>query len=421
MTDSNLVSGRFSKPLSLLKHKEYALLLSSNTAFFFAMQSQSVMRAWLAFKLTGSELALGIAMFAAAVPMFFLSPFGGMMADRMDRRRLILMGQGAVFLIDAIVLIMLLIGKLQFWHLVSTAVIIGSAFPFIMPSRNAIVVNIVGKSNLEKAVALNMGAINMSRVLGPAAAGLMIDLIGAGYAYILGVSLYGIAFALITRISSSKAEPEEHRLSPRESIIEGFVYIREHRLVLILLMFGLVPLFLAMPFQNLLVVFAEEVWQTGPRGLGLLGASFGIGGIFGSFWVAVIKGIHSKITWMMVSVLIFGAMLFFFAVSAYFLLGLILAFFANVFMSIFATLNNTSIQLLIPDRIRGRISSFMMMSFSLPLLGTLPVSAVAEATSAPVAVALAAILAVIAALLFYALSSNLRNMDSQVWKLRNLS
>ncbi len=414
MKDSPSPPAQVNSPFELLKNAEFAWLLSSNFSFFFAMQAQNVMRAWLAFKLTDSELALGVVMFAIAIPMFFLSPIGGMMTDRADRRSLIMKGQAAVFLIDLVILILLLTGYLEFWHLLCSAVIIGSAFPFIMPSRNAIVVNIVGKTNLERAMALNMGGVNMCRVLGPAIAGLLIDIAGDGYAYILGVSLYGLALVFITRVSKSRAETDGEILSPKDSIIEGFVYIKEHRLVGILLIFGLVPMFVAMPFQNLLVVFAEKVWEVGPRGFGFLGASFGVGGIVGSLWVAVMKSTHGRLNWMMASILIFGITLFFFAISPYFYLGLLLAFLANVFMSVLNTLNNTSIQLLIPDRVRGRITSFLMMSFSLPLLGTLPVAAVAEAYSAPVAVAMTSVLIIIAALLFYGLSWNLRNMDAQV-------
>ncbi|NQU63480.1 MAG: MFS transporter, partial [SAR324 cluster bacterium] len=395
-------------PFVLFKNGQFTWLLSSNFAFFFAMQAQMATRAWLAFKLTESELALGMVMFAIAVPMFFLSPLGGVMADKKDRRNLIILGQFSVFTTDLLMLILLFTDSLEFWHLLSSAAIIGCAFPFIMPARNAIVVNVVGKSKLEHAIAINMGGVNMARVLGPASAGFLIDLAGVTNAYLMGVSLYGLGLLFMTRVGSSKPDGSQEGVSPKESILEGVTYMRQHRLVLILLLFGLVPMFLAMPFQNLIVVFAEKVWQVGPRGFGLLGAAVGVGGIVGSLWVVSIKNTNERLKLMMVSVLSFGGFLFCFSLSPYFLLGLVLVFLANVFGNVFSTLNNTAIQLLIPDRVRGRISSFLMMSFSLPLLGTLPVSAVAEAFGAPVAVGLASILAILTALLFFGLSPNLR-------------
>ena len=400
-------------PFSLFKNAQFSWLFASNIAFFFAMQAQFALRAWLAFKMTDSEFALGLMVFAIAVPMFLLSPFGGVMADKKNRRNLIMVGQFIAFALDLLILILLYTDSLEFWHLSSSA-IMGCAFPFIMPARNAIVVNVVGKSRLEHAMAINMGGVNMARFLGPAMAAFLIDFVGASHAYLMGVSLFGIGLLFMTRVRSSIPSSEMKSVSPVKSVMEGVLYMKENRLVLILLVFGLVPMFLAMPFQNLLVVFAEKVWQAGPRGFGFLSAAYGAGGVIGSLWVAIIRNTYQRLRRMMVACLAFGVLLFSFSISPYFLLGLLLVFLANACLNVFNTLNNTAIQLLIPDRVRGRISSFLMMSFSLPLLGTLPVSAVAEAYGAPFAVALASVLATLVCLFFFVLSRDLRGMDENV-------
>ena len=418
MNDHSTEKAGNGSPFALFKNGQFTWLIASNFVFFFAMQAQLATRAWLAFKLTDSEFALGMVMFAIAVPMFFLSPFGGVLADKKDRRNLIVLGQFAVLISDLLILILLLTDRLEFWHLLSSAAVIGCAFPFIMPARNAIVVNVVGKSRLEHAMAINIGATNVARVLGPASAGFLIDLTDVNYAFFMGVFLFGSGLLFMTRVNSSKPVSDMKHLSPTESIIEGMIYMKEHRLVLILLLFGLIPMFLAMPFQNLIVIFAEKVWQVGPRGFGLLSAAVGVGGVVGSLWVASIKNTSQRLKRMMISVLAFGIFLFCFSFSPYFLLGLLFVFIANVFLNVFNTLNNTAIQLLIPDRVRGRISSFLMMSFSLPLLGTLPVAAVAEAFGAPLAVGLASILAILTALLFFGLSADLRQMDKSVYRSR---
>ena len=414
MKKDSTASRKQNTAFSVLKNAQYTWLLCSNLAFFFAMQAQMVLRAWLAFKLTNSEFALGLVMFAIAVPMFFLSPVGGVMADRIDRRKLIILGQLTVFLLDLLILALLLTDRLEFWHLILNAAIIGSAFPFIMPARNAIVVNVVRKSNLEKAMAINMGGVNMTRVLGPAIAGFLIDFIGVSYAYCMGVLLYGVGLLFMIRVSSSKPASDIEHLSPLKSVIEGASYVKEHHLIFILLLFGLIPMFLAMPFQSLLVVFAEKVWQVGPRGFGFLSASIGIGGITGSLLVTSFKSDYSRLKRMMFSVIFFGFFLFCFSVSPWFFLGLPLVFVANVFASIFQTLNNTAIQMLIPDRVRGRITSFLMMSFSLPLLGTLPIAALAESLGAPFAVGLSSVLAILISLLFFMISPELRKMNQRL-------
>ncbi|MBW2369269.1 MAG: MFS transporter [Deltaproteobacteria bacterium] len=396
------------------KQPQFRWLYASNIAFFLAMGSQGVVRAWLAFKLTDSEFALGLVTFAVAVPMLLIAPVGGVVADRMDRRNLIMIGQAVVVLNELTILTLILLGQLAFWHLLCAASIMGCVFPFIMPARNAIVVNIVGKSGLVSAMALQMAGMNTTRMLGPASAGFLIDAIGVSGTYLVGVVLYAGGLACMTLVSASPPPENENRESFKKSTIEGVKYIGENRLLLTLLLFGLVPMFLAMPFQNLLVVFAEKVWEVGSRGLGLLSAAAGVGGVVGSIWVAAYGSAYNRLKRMMISMLIFGVALFFFAVSPYFLLGMVLVFIANIFSSIHGTLNNTAIQLLIPDRIRGRISSFLMMSFSLPLFGTLPVAALAEGFGAPFAVGFSAVLATIIAVLFYAFSPSLRKMDASV-------
>jgi hypothetical protein len=191
-------------------------------------------------------------------------------------------------------------------------------------------------------------------------------------------------------------------------------YLREDRLVAVLLLFGLIPMFLAMPFQTLLVVFAEKVWGVGSMGLGLLSGMAGAGGVVGSMWVAWRHDSGRRAERQLLSMLGFGGFLLLFAQSPWFWPAVPAVLLANVFASVYGTLNNTAIQILIPDRVRGRISSFLMMSFSLPLLGTLPMSALAEARGAPLAVSLAALLAIAVALLFYAASPSLRHMDAAV-------
>jgi MFS family permease len=400
--------------LASLREPQFRWLYASNVAFFFAMGSQGVVRAWLAFKITGSEFALGLVMFAVAVPMLFIAPVGGVVADRFERRNLIATGQAVVLASEFVLLGLIVTDRLAFWHLLTAAALMGCVFPFIMPARQAIVVNLVGKGGLPSAMALNMAGMNTTRVLGPAAAGFLIDMAGVKWTYGFGVALYAVGLLCMFGVHASRPEPRLRALSVLGSIGEGVAYARDNRVVLVLLLFGLLPMLLAMPFQNLLVVFADEIWNVGSRGLGMLSASAGMGGVIGSIWVASRASSARRLTTMMLSMLAFGSLLLAFSLSPWFLLGLPLVLVANIFASVFGTLNNTAIQLLIPDHVRGRISSFLMMSFSLPLLGTLPMAAVAEAYGAPLAVALASFLAMTVAVLFYAASPALRGMDRSV-------
>ena len=405
--------GGLRNAFAALEHKQFRWLFASNVVFFLAMSGQGIVRAWLAFELTDSELALGLVSFTVAVPMLLIAPIGGVMSDRWERRNLVVAGQTLVISSECAILTLLFTDSLAFWHLLVAAGIMGCVFPFIMPARQALVVNVVGKRGLPNAMALGMAGMNVTRVAGPALAGFLLGPLGTKWSYVIGVSLYVIALIAMLQVHRHPIG-DRPRVSVYANVIEGIHYVRENRLVLILIFFGLVPMFLAMPFQTLMVVFAEEVWQVGPTGLGLLSAVGGIGGVAGSFYVAWRADSQKRVRRMMVSSVGFGAFLFAFSMTPWFSAALVFVFVANLFASVYSTLNNTAIQMVIPDAVRGRISSFLMMSFSLPLLGTLPMSAIAETWGAPTAVATASVLAVVVALLFYAGSPTLRRMDLTV-------
>lgn len=400
--------------LASLEEIRFRWLFASNAAFFLGMGGQQILRSWIVFRLTESELALGLVTTAVALPMLFIAPLGGAVADRMDRTRLVAIAQATVVLSQAIVLALLFADRLRFWHLLTLATIMGIVFPFMMPARQAIVANVVGRSRLTNAMALSMAAVNTTRVVGPAMAGMLIGVVGVTSAYGINVGLFVVALTFLAGVGASPPSERVEGESLLRNMQQGFAYLASDRLVLVLLFFGLVPMFLAMPFQSLLVVFADHVWQVGAEGLGMLGAASGLGGVVGAVLVAWRSNSTRRLGTMLASVVGFGVFLSLFALSPSFVLALPAVFLANVFAGLFGALNNTAIQVLIPDRVRGRVSSLLMMSFSLPLLGTLPVSAAAEVWGAPRAVAGAAVLAMVAAVLFYLSSPALRTMNTRM-------
>jgi MFS family permease len=407
-----LGGGRWRAALAALENRQYRWLFASNMAFFLAMQGQMLVRSMITFELTQSPLALGFVNFAVAIPMMVLSPFGGVIADRFERRRLILLGQGALVLSETCIVLLLVTGRLEFWHLLASATVIGSIFPFTMPARTAIVVNVIGKRGLQNAMALSMGGMNATRILGPTLSGFLVPILGLAGAFSIGLALYGTAWLCLLGVQRCPPVEGARDLSVGHDLAEGFRYVGRHRLVLVLLVFGILPMFLAMPFQTLLVVFTEEVWDVGSRGLGVLYAVSGLGGLLGSVYVAQRSEMRGRLGMMLGSLVAFASFLLAFAMSPWFLLGLPLVLIANVFSSVFGTLNNSAIQLLIPDRVRGRISSFLMMSFGITPLGTLPMAAVAERFGAPVAVAGASVLVIVVGLGFFASSPALRSVDT---------
>jgi MFS family permease len=253
--------------------------------------------------------------------------------------------------------------------------------------------------------------MNAARVVAPALAGFLIWLVGVKATYVVAVALYGMAFSAMSRVGQSPPPTRERKTSVYADILEGFRYVAGDPPVRVLLVLSILPMLLAMPFQSLLVVFAVDVWDVGSRGLGILQAAAGLGGLSGAFFLALRAESAHKLRMMMTSLLGFGSSLFLFAVSPWFAAGLVMVLVADVFASVFQTLNNTVIQTIIPDAVRGRVMSLMMMTFGLTPLGTVPVAAIAAAWGVQFAVAFAAAMMMSLAILTYFLSASFRDID----------
>lgn len=393
--------------------REFRWLFIGNMAFFLAMGAQGIVRPWIALEITDDPFALGLTGAAMAVPMLFLSPLGGALADRFDRRFMIVSALSLALVTELIVYVLVLTDRIEFWHLIVASVSLGACFPIQMPARSAIVANLVDRRRLGAAMGLNMTGVNITRVVGPAVAGVLIAAVEIEGAYAVNLVLYVVAIAamLVVRRAPPVVKSQE---SLTTNMIEGFRYLRADRMVAILLVFGLVPQFLAMPFQQVLPVFARDVWETGPQGLGILSASTGVGAVVGSMYIAARDQEKRRLPMMMASVVAFCLFIVAFALSPSFWPAVALAFLGNIGASIFSTLNNVSIQLVIPDEVRGRVSSFLMMSVSLPLLGGLPVTHITGTYGAPTAVAGACALALVLAIGVYLGSPRLRGVDDRV-------
>jgi MFS family permease len=400
---------------SVLSIPEFRWLFVGNVAFFFAMQGQILTRSILAWDLTGSAQSLAYINLVVAVPMMFASMIGGAITDRVERRQLVIVGQCLITGNEIFILILLLLGQLEFWHLLCTAFIAGCAFPFIMPARMAITINVVGHERIQSAMAISGGAMNLSRVAGPAMAGIIIAQFSIVAAYIVSTLLYGAAVICMLFVKRNIAiQPEGGKQPLLADIVYGFQYIKVNKPVMVCLLFGLVPMFLAMPFQSLLVMLVEQSWQTGETGIGILMGAGGVGGVLGSIWIARRGDKSERLQLMCVTVIGFAVLLGVFTQTSIFYLALLPLALANLCASAFQTVNNATVQILVDDSVRGRMSSFMMMSFGLTPLGVFPMAIAADYFGAANAILGACIALVVVTAAFIGLSKTLREIDSTV-------
>ena len=379
------------------------------------MQGQMLTRSLLAWELTGQATSLAYINLVVAIPLIFASLLGGAITDRVERRRLVVIGQSLIVANEIFILVLLLFDRLEFWHMLCTAFVAGCAFPFIMPARMAITMKVVGPQSLQSAMAFQSGAMNLNRVLGPAVMGVIIAQFSFVAAYILASILYGCAIMCMFGIDKSRSSESLNNKKPLlADITHGFSYIIRNRPVLVCLGFGLLPMFLAMPFQNILVMLAEQAWQRGESGVGILMATGGIGGVLGAMWIVRRGDNANRLNLMLGSTIAFGVFLALFTQISNFYGALLPLLIANVCASACQTVNNAAIQLLVDDNVRGRVSSFMMLSFGLTPIGVFPMAIAADNVGAANAILGASVILVILVGIFYWLSATLRNLDRSV-------
>lgn len=411
MTDQPVPSdGAF----AVFSESQFRWLFIGNVAFFFAMQGQMLTRTILAWELTGQATSLAYINLVVAVPLLFASVLGGAITDRVERRQLVIFGQGLIFANELFILSLLMLDRLEFWHMLCTAFVAGCAFPFIMPARMAITASVVGPRRMQSAMAFSGAVMNLSRVAGPAVMGVVIAQFSAVAAYMLSSVLYLAAIFCMFGVNTSRSSSEKPTQHLLADIASGFRYLSSNRPMMICLMFGLLPMFVAMPFQNILVMLAEQAWQMGESGVGTLMAIGGIGGVLGSIWIVRRGESSERLRLMVGATLAFGIFLGVFAQTPNFQIALVPLLLANTYASAAQTVNNAAIQILTDDEMRGRMSSLMMMSFGLTPIGVFPMAIAADRIGAANAISGACVFLLILVAVFYFASRTLRDLDHSV-------
>jgi MFS family permease len=392
---------------------EYSRYFYGMVAFFAGMNMMIVLRGYLVYDLTGSPAALGLIMLSVALPMLVMAPIGGVVADRVDKRTLMIWAQVAVAVLNLINTVLIIAGVIEFWHLMVLSTLSGTAFSFNMPARQAVIPSLVPRDMLMNAMSLGSSSMNATRIIAPAVGGLLIAPIGIGGGFAVLTALYALAVVFTVGLPSMPPQ----RGAPVTFIsdfADGFRYIRGNRLVFGLLLLGTIPMIFAMPYQTLLPVFAEDVWGVGSVGLGVLQAMSGVGGLIGGLLVANMDRYPHKGRAMLVGAVGMGAFLVAFALSPMFAIALPMLAIVGLTSMVFMTVNNTVVTSVIPDEVRGRVMSVLMMSFGLMPLGGVPASIAADAIGTPAVVAIGGVGLIGTVLLAFTLFPQFRSLDGEI-------
>lgn len=385
---------------------------------FFAISARMMITTLLAWELTEKESALAFVNLALAIPMFIGAFVGGAIVDRLERRQLILLGLICVLTAELSVLVALIFDVLTFPHLLLASFMAGSAHPFIVPATTTVMYQLLGQKTMANGVGLMSSAMNLSRVLGPALVGILVATRSIAEAFTLVVCLNLVALFCQFQLPTSKPKLIEHK-SLTADIRQGLGYLVNDRALLLCLLFGLLPIMLAMSTQYMLVIFSDQVWNKGAAGLGVLFSAMGFGGLVGAVIIAKL-GNRVRQSIMVVSAGVCAIFFMLFSMSPIFVVAVLFLGIANCFASISQVSNQVVIQLLADESARGRISGFIILSFSLGPLVLFPVSFFVDRFGPVVAMASWSGVVALLVLVFYFSSSTLKSLDSRLKQIQLL-
>lgn len=284
-------AGRWAKgwlraTFSSLQVRNFRIYYAGQTASMVGTWVRRTALGWVVYEMTGSRALLGTVMGLALLPMFLLSPLAGTIADRVDKRRMVVYTQLLAATSSALIALLLLTGWAQLWHLMALATLGGVAFAFEVPARQAFVGELVGRQHLLNAVALNSVLVNSSRVVGPALAGLVMAAVGAGWCFLLDAASYLVVTATLLTLRLPPHRPPARRTSHWQDLLEGFREVhRNHTVRTLLLLLCLMGVF-GWACQTLMPAIAQDLLRLGEWEYGLLMAMFGVGAIAGALVVA---------------------------------------------------------------------------------------------------------------------------------------
>ena len=364
-----------------------------------AQGMQFLILGWLVLDITGSSYQLGLVVFAFGLPNIPFALLGGVVADRANRLKLLILTRICVSTLIFALAILRISDLLEIWHVYAVVFLLGTIQGLNMPARQAIVADLVERDDMMNAVALHTMVNQTGQIIGPAAAGGIIELVGIGPALLVNAGLYlsGIGFLLfITGLPRRSATKGVTLLA---ELGAGWQCVRSTPILLTVIGMTLAFAFFALSFRQVMPAIAQEVLEIGAGGTGLLLLAVGLGSLFGNLILAGLGDFRRKAGLLMASVLLQSVFLTLFAWSPWpWVSWIILLFVGAMSFGFFVPLVVTLIQLNVPPELRGRVLSILGLAPAVHYLGALPLTLAANAISWPVAVTAGAALSVLVAL-----------------------
>lgn len=359
------------KAFASLRHRNYRLLWSGTLISHSGDWLDQIALNWLVLELTGSVFYLGLVNLCRGLPILLCTLIGGAVADRMERRRLMFFTQGSAMVLATLLAVMVLTGHAPLWAIMLIATARGIVVAFNLPARQSLISDLVPRGDLPNALALNSMTINLTKIVGPMLAGLIIAAFGTGVCFAINAVSF---IAVLGTLLAMRFPGREPRRAPPESffgsIVSGLRFVAGEQTILLLVLVAIVPMFFGQPFVTLLAIWAYEVFQTGPEGLGVLTASAAGGSVIGGLVMANFGHTLTR-GWVMLLLLSsYGAGLAIFALNPSPQVAPLILVAVGASMISYNIAHSSLLQMIVPDAFRGRVLSTLFLNRGLLSMGT---------------------------------------------------
>jgi MFS family permease len=382
------------------QYRDFRWLWMGSFLNFMAIGMQMMARGWLVLRLTDdSPLALSYVMIALSLPMTFISPLGGALADRISKKRLLMGVQAGNAVMTGLLAVLDFTGIIRFWHLIAIGFVNGSLMSINMPSRQALISDIVPQEKLMNAISLNNSGTNLTRTIGPALAGVLIVFIDTSGVFFLITALYIFSLLSVWMIRIEKKSAGNAK-GIAQDIGEGLKYAVDDSTLRGLIITLFIPVFFGFSLIVLLPAWGREALQVQADALGMLLMVMGGGSLLGSLILAGLQNLIRRGMWLLVNGFLWGGAMIFFSQAASYETALPFLFIVGFLSAVFMSLNMTLMQEYSADVMRGRIMSIAMMSFGAMPLSSLPFGALAEWIGTPNALCISGIMLAVLTLVF---------------------
>jgi MFS family permease len=384
---------RIPKTFAALGHRNYRIFLGGQLISLAGTWMQIIAQGWLVYQISGSELALGVVGFASAVPALLVSPWAGVVADRVSKRGLMVATQVGAMGLAFVLALLTFADIVQVWHVVALAACLGAVNAVDGPTRQAFVVEMVGREDLPNAIALNSMTFNIGRIVGPALGGALLVAVGPAWCFLLnGLTFLPVIVGLLAmRLPPRKSDGQ--KVSPWQQLSSGVAYVRHNAELRGLILLAFVFSLFGISYSTVLPAFVDKVIGQGAAAFGTINAVTGIGAVSAAFMIARYGDRGQRGRWLGRSILGFPIVLTVFAVVPIYGVSLVLAFVLGIgFMTTF-TLLNTLLQTRVRDDMRGRVLSLYTLTFfGFTPFGNLFVGSMAETIGLSLAIIVSAAL-----------------------------